>query len=223
MSELQKNLDNLMLRLDRMALRAEQAVKDALRAVAEGDVETGGRVDQEDSILDKEEVEIEQECIRLLALFQPTAIDLRTICFIIKANSDLERIADKAAGMGRRVKHFVSDNIEVSKIAGFEPLRQATLENLGRTVRMIGAADAGTAREVLDAEGEVNRRYKTFIRAILGRPAEHATAMDEAMTLVLLARALERIGDLCTNIAQDVVFLKTGDIIRHSPVAEPQL
>src|ERR1035437_897063 len=156
MSELQKNLDNLMLRLDRMALRAEQAVKDALRAVVQGDVETGGRVDQEDSILDKEEVEIEQECIRLLALFQPTAIDLRTICFIIKANSDLERIADKAAGMGRRVQDFVSDNIEVSKIAGFEPLRQATLENLGRTVRMIGAADAGTAREVLDAEGEVN-------------------------------------------------------------------
>jgi phosphate transport system protein len=223
MSELQKNLDNLMLRLDRMALRAEQAVKDALRAVAHGDVETGGRVDQEDSILDKEEVEIEQECIRLLALFQPTAIDLRTLCFVIKANSDLERIADKAAGMGRRIKHFVSDNIQVSKIAGFEPLRQATLENLARTVRMIGSTDADAARQIIAVDVEVDRHYKTFIRTILGRPAGRSTAIDEAMTLILLARALERIGDLCTNIAEDVVFLKTGDIIRHSAMAEPNV
>jgi phosphate transport system protein len=215
MSELQKNLDNLMLRLDRMALHVEQTVKDALMAVTHGDVETGGRIDQEDSILDKEEVGIEQECIRLLALFHPTAIDLRTICFIIKANSDLERIADKAAGMGRRIKHFVSDNIEVSKIAGFDALRQATLDNLGRTVRMISSADADAAREVIAVDTEVDQHYKTFVRAILGRPADRSTAMDEAMTLILLARALERIGDLCTNIAEDIVFLKTGDIIRH--------
>lgn len=215
MSELQKSLEQLTLRLDRMALRAEQSVKDALHAVIEDDVDAGRKIADSDSVMDREEVEIEQEAIRLLALFQPTAVDLRTICFIIKANSDLERIADKAASMGRRVKHFAADNIRVRQVPGFVALMDGTLAILTKTVSMLGTRDLETARSIIPSDQDVNQSYKAFVRGVLDSARSQERSVDVALSLILLARSLERIGDLCTNIAEDVVYLCTGDIVRH--------
>ena len=135
MSELQRRLENLLLRLDHMGLRTEQAVSDAFAAAAPGTWRPARRSSQADAEIDREEVEIEQECIRLLALYQPAAIDLRTICFVIKVNNDLERIADKAAGLGRRVKHVVANRIE--------PDRLPRLRDAGATPRLSSARPSG--------------------------------------------------------------------------------
>jgi phosphate transport system protein len=215
MTELQDRLNQLVLRLDRMGMRVEQAVIDALRAATEGDVQAGAAVDDNDSIVDREEVEIEQECVRLLALYQPAAVDLRTICTIIKVNSDLERIADLSASIGRRVKHVVKDHLDFCEDAGFCELRDATLEQLGRTVRMLTATDASTARAVINGDQEIDRAYGEYVRGVLDAEDRHAGGAEPAMTRINLAKALERIGDLCTNIAEDVIFLRTGDIVRH--------
>ena len=215
MSELQKRLEKLLLRLDHMGLRVEQAVMDAIEALKGNNVGAGQKVDEDDRIIDREEVEIEQECIRLLALYQPAAIDLRTICMVIKVNSDLERIADKAGSIGRRVKHVAAENIRLSDYAGFEQLEQKTVEILRGTVRLLGSADLQSSEQIRQAEARIDEIYNEVVGGILEREGQRVGGAEVALTLILLARAFERISDLCSNIAEDVIFLKTGDIIRH--------
>ena len=215
MSELQRNLEKLTLRVDRMGLRVAQAVNKSLRAIAERDIAAGEGVDEDDSWIDREEVQIEQECIALLALYQPTAIDLRRICCLIKVNNDLERIADMAAGLGRRVKYIVADDVRVDNCPGYGPLVEATQSIVVMTVRMLTSTDAELARQVIAADHHLDLVYSQFAREALN-VGRDASDIDATMTLILMARSLERIGDHCTNIAEDILFLSTGDILRHS-------
>ena len=215
MSQLQKNLENHSLRLDRMGMRVAQAVNDGLKAIADMDAAAGEQVDENDSLIDREEVEIEHECINLLALYQPTAIDLRRICCIIKVNNDLERIADIAARLGRRVKHIITSKIRLEDYPRYGPLVVATRNILAMTVRMLNSTDAELPRQVIAADHKLDSAYATFTKDVLDA-GRQATDIDAALTLVLLARSLERIGDHCTNIAEDILFLITGDIIRHA-------
>jgi phosphate transport system protein len=215
MSELQQRLEKMILRLDTMGMRVEQALVDALRAIEEGDIEAGKVIDQNDRIIDREEVEIEQDCIRLLALYQPAAVDLRMVCTIIKVNSDLERIADLAAGMGRRVRRVVEDEVNLDDQPGFRRLAQQTLEVMGRTVRMLSVPDAAIASRVIETDQTINQIYKETMQAVLERHGQEPGGTQVVLTMMNLAKALERIGDLCTNIAEDIIFLRTGDIVRH--------
>lgn len=220
MSELQSRLNTLMLRLDHMGMRVEQALVDALRALHKRDEPAGAAVDRNDPQIDREEVEIEQECIRLLALYQPAAVDLRTLCTIIKVNSDLERIADLAAGMGRRVKHLLADDIFLEEYEEFEHLAQATVDILGRTIRMLSGTDVETARKVIQADDLIDKGYKHVVQAVLKHEDRRIGGAGAVMTVINLAKALERIGDHCTNIAEDIIFLRTGDIVRHADAFE---
>jgi phosphate transport system protein len=216
MSELQSRLNTLVLRLDHMGMRVEQALADALRALRKNDEKAGQAVDENDPVIDREEVEIEQECIRLLALYQPAAVDLRTLCTIIKINSDLERIADLAAGMGRRVKHLVEEKIVLAEYEEFDHLAHATQDAVGRTVRMLSRTDVETAWKVIRSDDLIDKGYKHLVQAVLEKEDRRTGGLSGAMTVINLAKALERIGDHCTNIAEDIIFLRTGDIVRHS-------
>ena len=220
MPQLQNHLDRLMLRLDRMGMRCQQAVLDAVAAAEERDADAGSLVDAQDTEIDREEVDIEQECIRLLALYQPAAVDLRTLCFIIKANNDLERIADKAASIGRRVKHVTEERIDLAKYPGWTDLVREVTGRLDQTLRTITTRNLDAARAVIASDPNVDAAYGRFVRAALTRERSDPAGVDVVLTLTLLARALERIGDLCTNIAEDGVFLCTGDIVRHARTRE---
>jgi len=216
LSELQERLERLSLRLDLMGMRVEQALADALGALGNGDVDAGKTIDQRDSAIDREEVEIEQECIRLLALYQPTAIDLRTLCTIIKVNNDLERVADFAAGIGRGVADAVAHDLNCAQSAAFTTLAQTTVDTLGRTVRMLRAADAQGARNVIASDAEIDEAYSVFVHDVLAAEDSRVGGAEAALIKINVAKALERVGDLCTNIAEDIIFLRTGDIVRHA-------
>jgi phosphate transport system protein len=220
MSELQNRLDRLVLRLDHMGMRVEQAVIDAFHALRKRDIDAGQAVDEADPVIDREEVEIEQECIRMLALYQPAAVDLRMLCTIIKVNSDLERIADLAASMGRRVKHVVADEVCLEEYYEFDHLAQATVDILGRTVRMLRGVSIDAARRVIESDALINKGYRHVVQAVLGHEDRRVGGAGPAMTVINLAKAAERIGDLCTNIAEDIIFLRTGDIVRHAGAFE---
>ena len=215
MSELEHRLESLTLRLDHMGMRAEQAVIDALAAAEKLDVEAGKEVFELDSVIDREEVEIEQECIRLLALYQPAAIDLRTICTIIKVNNDLERIADKGANIGRSVKKIVACGLDLAGDEEFTHLRKDALEMLGRTARMLSTRELAAARGILEMDHVIDEDHRALVRSALHTKAP-SLGVEGTLTLINIAKALERVGDLCANIAEDIIFLRTGDIVRHS-------
>ncbi|MFP4105581.1 MAG: phosphate signaling complex protein PhoU [Phycisphaerae bacterium] len=218
MSELQNRLEKLLLRLDYMGMRVEQAVADAIHAIEARNEADGTRVSKQDSAIDREEVEIEQESIRLLALYQPAAIDLRKICTIIKVNNDLERIADLAAAMGRQVVHMVQTEVDPEDYPNFGRLVRVTQNVLGKTVRMLNTVDSNTAMAVIRADVFIDDEYKMLVQSVLEEEGQRIGGADSALTIINLGKALERIGDLCTNIAEDIVFLRTGDIVRHTDV-----
>jgi phosphate transport system protein len=214
--ELVHRLEQLFLRLDHMGLRVEQAVVDAVRALEEGTVEPDGEIDRRDTVIDRSEVEIEQECIRLLALYQPAAIDLRKICTIIKVNNDLERIADFAASLARQVQHVVNNHISFDNYHGYDRLSDATLEVLGATVRILNTTDAQVARRVIEMDNKVDAAYREIVHSVLQTENETSRgAAERTLTMFNIVKSMERISDLCTNIAEDVIFMRTGDIVRH--------
>jgi len=219
MSELQRNIDELMRRLDRMGLRTQQAVRDAFDALAARNVTAGQRVGALDSIIDAEEVAIEKECVKLLALYQPAAVDLRSICFVIKANNDLERIADKAASIGRRVRHVVTDGVNPSEYAEWTHFTRLVAERLDSTLRSISSRDLASAHALIASNIDAEDLYRRLGRHIIAQTREAPDGTDMALTLTLLARAVHRISELCTNIAEDIVFVCTGDIVRHAGTA----
>ena len=148
MSELQRNVDALMHRLDRMGLHVQQTVLDALDAVDARNVRAGQAVSDQDSAIDADEVAVEKECIRLLALYQPTAVDLRSLCFVIKANNDLERIADKAASIGRRGRHLVDDDVDLATYPEWRDLMVLVTERLDQTLRAISSRNLQAAENI---------------------------------------------------------------------------
>ena len=220
MSELQRNVDALMQQLDRMGLRVQQCVLDALDAVEAHDAEAGRAVSERDNAIDAEEVAVEKECIRLLALYQPTAVDLRSLCFVIKANNDLERIADKAASIGRRIRHLVDDGVDLATYPEWRDLVELVTERLDQTLRAISTRNCASAEALVASDADAEEAYRRIARHIIARAREAPGGVDMAVTLVLLVRAVHRIGELCTNIAEDIVFVCTGDIVRHADAQE---
>ena len=215
MTELVRNLEKLTLRLDRMGMLVEQALMNALHALQNGDPQAGEEVSASDARIDREEVEIEQEAIRLMARFQPTAIDLRTIFSVVKANNDLERIADHAAKMGRQVKYLVQAGIDLSDWPNFEELALWTSGIVAKTARILTTLDKNTAQVLISADNEFDQKYNRFLRSLISMERSQPRGGEVVLTLATLARSLERINDLCANIAEDVIFLRTGNIVRH--------
>jgi len=215
MSELTRRLEGLVLRLDHMGMRVEQAVIDALAALESFDVAAARTVDEHDAVIDREEVEIEQECIRLLALYQPAAVDLRTICTIIKVNSDLERIADLASTISRAIPQIALAELGLDGLSEFAQLKRRVLDVLGKTTRMLSVTDADSAHRIIELDRQVDRDYHAMIQSVLHSNMPSTHDFKAVMAVMNVAKALERIGDLCTNIAEDVIFLRTGDIVRH--------
>ena len=138
------------------------------------------------------------------------------MCTIIKVNNDLERIADFAAGIGRSVADAAANDLDFNGPAAFETLWQTTVDTLGHTVRMLRAADAQGARNVIASDTEIDEAYSEFVRNVLHAEDSRVGGTEVALIKINVAKALERVGDLCTNIAEDIIFLRTGDIVRHA-------
>jgi|GEM_PF-686476 len=225
MSELVKRLERLFLKLDHTAVLVEQTLADALFAVESGTDEDTEALIQSDAVINSREVETERECIRLLALYQPAAIDLRRICFVVKVNSDLERIADyciKIAKRGRKIKRA---DISMRSFPAFYKLAEqvsATYRQMIRLFTLRGDSESAEsepgmeiARSVIVADVETDTLFREFFEQTLAIEEMFHGHMKIWYELVSLGRSLERIGDLCTNIAEDAIFMFSGEIVRH--------
>jgi len=226
MTELAKRLERLFLKLDHTALLVEQMLADALFAVESGKDEDTEVLIQSDLSIDSREVETERECIRLLALHQPAAIDLRRICFVVKANSDLERIADycvKIAKRGRRIKRA---SIAMKSFPAFYKLTEQVAVTYRQTIRLFtlrGDSDHAEsecgleiAQSIIAADVEADSLFREFLDQTLAVEETFHGRLKVWYDLVSLGRALERISDLCTNIAEDAIFMFCGEIVRHN-------
>ncbi len=211
---LQREIDGLKRQLLSLCAVVDEQVQLAMRALIDRDEPLARQVRQRDSDVDQREVEVEEECLKILALHQPVAVDLRFIVAALKINNDLERIGDLAVNIARKARAVASGPPMAIPfdLAGMSEKTQALLrDSLDAMVNL----DAKLASEVCGRDDEVDH-MKRAIR----RQAEEMIAADPSMTRILLrlvavSRNLERIADLATNIAEDVVYLVDGKIIRH--------
>jgi phosphate transport system protein len=218
MSELPKRLERLFLKLDRAALAVEQHLSDMLFAIDGGNLSDAETIISGDEEINRREIEIERECIRLLALYQPAAGDLRKICFAIKVNNDLERIADNCVSSAKMMSILVEDNISIKNFPTFHILSDFVVDAVHQTTQLISAKqDISLALSIIKNDRlVVDKAFRNFLQEVFTKGSNPHCQIDSVYALTSIGRALERVGDLCTNIAEDTVFLLTGEIVRHT-------
>ena len=209
-----RSLAQLKRRLVQEATVAIGMLEAAVECLWKLDVQGAQQVRARDDRVDKEEVEIEAECFRLLALQQPFARDLRAITFILKVNSDIERVADHASGIAK-----VAGRID----AAHPPKWPTSLLEMGQRVpvmchsllRAVLDEDAQTAAQVVKEDETIDLLEKRLFDEAEAYMRLERDNLRNGLLIYRAGRELERVGDLMKNIAEDVIYLATGSIVRH--------
>lgn len=198
-----------------LAADVEESVVNSVDAIRTRDAKLAGQVVDFDHHIDAVEVEVEEECLKLLALYQPVAQDLRFIVSCIRLNSDLERIGDLAVNIAERAIYLASVAEPSEKPVDVGSMGNLVRSMLSGALEALVSLDAGRARSVCAMDDEADSMHRsTFARvedAVLRHPAEFATLTH----YLSVSRYLERIADHATNIAEDVIYMVEGAIVRH--------
>ena len=211
---LRRDLEQLEQKLLFLAGQIEEAVRRSITALLERRMDLAETVIDGDHEVDKREVELEEECLKALALHHPVATDLRFIAACLKINNDLERIGDLAVNIAERAVSL-SARGSVSVPEGFRRMMEDAAGMLRGAIDAFVKGDAAAARRICGDDDEVDTAHRAIIGRLLEVMHEDPNAIDNAVELFSVSKNLERIADHATNIAEDVVFLVDGEVIRH--------
>ncbi len=209
-----EELADLKARLLEMSTLAEQLLQVSVEALLERDEAKAESVILGDRELDALEVEVDDACIHLLALQQPMAGDLRLITMAMKICNDLERVGDHAVNIAQTVKHLTAAPPFV-RLPEIEEMARLASEMLSDALDHFVRGDAQGARDVWRRDDRVDALHDSVFRILLTHMMENPRSIGAAMNYFLVSRNLERIADLATNIAEDVVFMVEGRMIKH--------
>ena len=207
-------LATLKDRLLQMSGQAHDALQRAVHAVLDRDNAAAERVIDEDPAIDALETEIEGMVTNLLALHQPMARDLRLILAALKISNDLERVGDHAVNISISVTRLMDYRMIAPEPELVEMSRVAS-EMVAQAIDAFVRGDAELGRSVCRRDDQVDALHRSMFRILITHMAEDPHTIGAAMELFLVSRNLERVADLATNIAEDVVFLVEGKSIKH--------
>ncbi len=211
---LEVEIDKLKQSVLRLSAIVEESVHMAVRAVATRDARLANTVIEADHEIDQQEVEIEEQCLKVLALHQPVAVDLRFIVALLKINNDLERIGDLAVNLAERAIAYAKlPQVAVPfDLDGMAALVKAMLK---RSLDSLMHADVSEASAVRKSDDEVDQIHRNMYQAIRDGIMAHPENIDTFILFLSVSRYLERIADHATNIAEDVTYMIEGEIVRH--------
>lgn len=207
-------LDTLQKRLMEMAGIVERLIAAATDAVARRDGSVAALAMAEDDRVDELEIEIDERVMELLALHQPMASDLRRIIASNKAANDLERIGDHAVNIAKAARRLV-DTHPLPELRELSEMVAITREMFSDALAAYVTHNPGTARMVCATDDKVDNLRRSLFRILVTHMLEDPKRIGAALELLLISQNLERIADLSTNIAEDVVFLVEGRTIKH--------
>lgn len=202
-------LDQLSANLLRMGGMAEAMIKDACKAVVKDDAELAKSVIQRDAELDKLESECERDVVRILALRQPMASDLRMVIGGIKLAGTIERIGDLAKNIARRSINL-DDAPTSASLRGVKSMGKAVSRQLKMALDAYSRSDARLAMEVINQDDDIDSHYNALLRLMLSFIVEEPEQIDSRANILFIVKNLERIGDHCANIAKVVHYIATG-------------
>jgi phosphate transport system protein len=211
---MRRDIDNLKRRLLSFSARVEEALSQAVEALNGRDERLAQAIIAADDELDREEVAIEEDCLKILALYQPVATDLRFVVAVLKMNNDLERMGDLAANIAKRAA-FAASQPPVELPLDFSRMADKAMSMVNRSLDALVNRDAALARAVCADDDELDAMRKKYQDRIVEESKRHPDKLELLMALSSVYRHLERIGDMATNVAEDVIYMLEGAIIRH--------
>ncbi len=211
---LNRDLEALEQELLAQSSIVEKMILGACRAMTEMRVDHYSQIIEDEGIIDRGEVRIEEECLKILALHQPVAVDLRRVATVLKINVDLERIADLAVNLGERAQSLVNFPLfpfpsQLEEMVGFST--SMVRDALDAFVRL----DVDLARDVCLRDEQVDELNRQIIDDLQDLVRNQTGDIEPALQYFSASRHIERIADHATNIAEDVIYLVDGEIARH--------
>jgi len=216
---LQRDLDNLKREILGVGTLVEEAIGKSLRLLRERNPALIDEVLEGDREIDEREVEVEEECLKVMALHQPMAADLRFVIAVLKVNNDLERMGDLAGNIARRSRHALMQPQATRPLVDFAVLGEKVMTMVHASLDALVRQDSDLARDVCKMDEEIDQIHRKTYDLLKQRMREDSNTVEEAVNALTVSRSLERIADLATNVAEDVVFMVDGDVIRHQPGA----
>jgi phosphate transport system protein len=200
-------------------LAMARAVVDSLAlgvaAIRDGRLDVITEVKDAEEQSDREEVRIEQECLRILALYEPVASDLRRLATMLKVSRDWERIADLAARIARRARKLARKSQGVAVPDALKVLARDVLARVRASYDALAGRDTRRAREIIEEDRSIDVQYRRLRKHLKEEVRQDAVRLNAWLQLLSTARNLERIADHATDIAQTIVYLEERIIIRH--------
>lgn len=211
---LERELDRLKKMVLEEGALVEEAIDRAIRAFHMRDSGLAREVIRGDAEIDLKEMEVEEECLKLLALYAPMAADLRFVVAVLKLNNDLERMGDLASNLGRRAKFLArvpAVDTPADLVVMGDKVRQMVKQSLDSLVNH----DLDLARAVCAQDDAVDLLKRQIKEELRQRLVEQPDNINTYLKLMDVPRHLERIADLATNVAEDVIYMISGEIVRH--------
>ena len=199
----------------------EQQIADAVKALTERDTPLAKKVIETDHVVNSLEVEIDELCLKVLALRQPAASDLRLITTAMKIITDLERVGDMAENISERVIEL-NEEPPLKPYTDLPRMATAAQKMLRESVDAFIDGDTKTAEKVLLDDDFVDDLNRDILKELLGCMRQDSDAVSRGMKVMFISKNLERIGDHATNIAELVIFMVKGKVVRHMAVSGEQ-
>ncbi|MCE9630821.1 MAG: phosphate signaling complex protein PhoU [Planctomycetia bacterium] len=211
---IERQLENLRERILRVGTLVEEAISKSITALINRDVQLAQRVMANDEEIDSMEVEVEEECLKILALYQPVAADLRFVVAALKINNDLERMGDLARNIAKRVTQLEGGN-PYDLPPEIRTMATQAQEMVRQCLDAVVKGDPALARQVREEDDIVDEARQRIQRRVLQGIKEDPENVENLLRINSVSKHIERIADMATNIAEDVVYMVEGDIVRH--------
>lgn len=209
-----REIEHLKKKLLAVGASVEERIAKAITAVVKYDAKLALEVVAGDEEIDQMEVDVEEDCLKILALYQPVAIDLRFVVAVLKINNDLERMADHAVNIARRAE-YLATYPDAALLPDLAMMVQKTQTMVRESLDAFVRQDTVLARQVCAADQEVDQLNRQMHVLIQQQIRANPERVEQLIHQLSVSRQLERIADLATNVAEDVVYTVEGAIIRH--------
>ena len=218
-----RDLEVLWGEVLKLAAVVETALRSSVQALCSGKTELADEVRAEEPAIDHWQVRIEQDCLRILALHQPVASDLRLVTSALKISYDLERMGDLAAHIAKRARKLARRTDPVPLPPQMEFLAVEALGQVRDALDALARGDTEMARQVIQGDRQIDRRRQLILKDLKKSIRQEPGQVTNWLHLINIARNLERIADHATNLAETVVYVKEGTILRRDePQPQPQ-
>jgi len=211
---IERQIEQLKEKILRVGTLVEEAISKSITALINRDVHLAQRVVSNDEEIDRMEVEVEEECLKILALYQPVAADLRFVVAALKINNDLERMGDLAKNIAKRVAQL-SAGEPCELPPEIRTMAMQAQEMVKQCLDAVVNGDPSLARQVREEDDAVDASRQQVRRKILQGIKSRPEQVESLLRVNSVSKHIERIADMATNIAEDVIYMVEGDIVRH--------